>query len=473
MVRTKVVAILLGPAGVGLVGLYQSALGLVGIVAGLGIGQSAVREVAEAHGTGDKERVGRTIRVMRRTCWFSGLLGAGLTAALAWPISLWTFGSTDRVWAIALLGLTLLMGSISAGQNALIQGMRRIGDIARIQILSAIAGTSVSVGLYAWLGERGIVPALLLFAAVHLGISWWFARRVALPTAAITWPETAKHARRFISLGLAFMWGGLAGAGVAWVTRVWILRDFGMDANGIYQAAWVTSGLFAGFILRAMGMDFYPRLTAVAQDNQEVNRLVNEQTEVGMLLALPGLLGTLVFAPWIIRAFYTAQFLESAVLLPWFVLGIFGRVVSWPLGFIPPAKGAARWFAATETVFSGIELALVWVGLRWFGLVGAAAASAVLYVFVTIVVIWVAGRLSRFRWSPAVVRLLAVASILITGTFAVIVLTPPSFGMVSGGLITVATGFYCLRQITARVGPEHRISRMVARLPWIGQRLAP
>jgi PST family polysaccharide transporter len=221
-----------------------------------------------------------------------------------------------------------------------------------------------------------------------------------------------------------------------------------------------------------MGTDFYPRLTAVADDHLQVNRLVNEQTEIGILLALPGLLATLVFSPWIIHLLYTARFVEAANLLPWFVLGIFGRVVSFPLGYIPHAKGAARWFAATETVFSGLHLALVWVGLRWFGLVGVAAAFAVFYAFVTIVVLWGAARLSQFRWSPAVIRLLALASILIAATFALIKLTPPLFGMSSGGLITVATGFYFLRQITARLGPAHRISRMVVRLPWIGQRLA-
>ena len=44
MVRTKLVAMLLGPPGIGLVSLYQSATGLTGTLSGLGIGQSAVRQ---------------------------------------------------------------------------------------------------------------------------------------------------------------------------------------------------------------------------------------------------------------------------------------------------------------------------------------------------------------------------------------------------------------------------------------------
>ena len=311
MVQTKLVAVLLGPSGVGLVGLYQSATGLIGTVSGLGIGSSAVREVAEAHGSNNPERVARTVKVLRRACWATGVLGWLLTVVLAWPLSVWTFGTPDRTVPIALLGATLLLASISSGQMALVQGIRRIGDLARIQVLSSVGGAVISLGMYWWLGERGIVPVLIITGAVNLGFSWWTARRIALTAVTITWRESIRESGRLVSLGVAFMWSAVMVAGVGLMTRAWIVRDFGTEANGIYQAAWGISGVFAGFVLQAMGADFYPRLTAVSNDDLEVNRLVNEQTEVGVLLALPGLLATLVFAPWVIRLFYSAKFLEA------------------------------------------------------------------------------------------------------------------------------------------------------------------
>ena len=48
LVRIKIIAVLLGPAGIGLVSLYTSAIGLVGTASGFGIGSSGVREVALA-----------------------------------------------------------------------------------------------------------------------------------------------------------------------------------------------------------------------------------------------------------------------------------------------------------------------------------------------------------------------------------------------------------------------------------------
>lgn len=468
MASTKLIAGLLGPSGVGLVALYTSATGLVGTVSSLGIASSAVREVAEAHGSGDPERVARAVKVLRRACWATGLLGWLLTVVLAWPLSVWTFGTPERAVPIALLGVTLLLASISSGQMALVQGVRRIGDLAWLQVLPAIPGVVISVGFYAWLGERGIVPVMIILGVVNLGFSWWIARRIPLVPVSLTWRESFRESGRLVWLGMAFMWSGLLVAVGGFATRAWIVRDFGTEANGLYQAAWGISGVFAGFILQAMGADFYPRLTAVAKDNAEVNRLVNEQTEVGILLALPGLLATLVFAPWAIWIFYTAKFVAAGALLPWFVLGIFGRVVSWPLGFIILAKGDARMFAAVETFFGGLMLLLTWLGLRWWQVTGTAMAFAVLYGLHVVGMRWVAGWLSGFRWSSPVRRLLLQSAAAVLAAFGIAKLLPPVIAAVSGGLLVLAACYLCLLRLTMRLGPGHRISRLVTRFCTVG-----
>ncbi len=465
MFRTKLVAILLGPAGVGLVGLYQSATVLVATFAALGIDSSGVREVAEANGKGDPEKVAHTIKTLRRACWVTGVFGWILTIALSYPLSLWIFDSGDRAWPIALLGITLLLGSVSGGQRALLQGIRRIGDLARLSVISAIFSTVVAVGLYAWLGEGGIIPVLITMAAFNLGASWWFARKVEVVTVTQSFTKTWQNSKRLVGLGLAFMWSGLLTAGVELSIRSLIVRQLGLDANGIYQAAWGISGMFAGFILGAMGADFYPRLTAVADDSMAVNKHVNEQTEIGILLALPGIIGTLAFAPWMMQIFYTSKFLPGADLLPWFVLGVFGRVISWPLGFIQLAKGAKYWFAATQSVFNLIHLALCFVLLRSFGLWGVALAFASLYAFHVFGMRWVAGRLSGFRWTPAVLRLFVVSAILVGAGFCAQRWIPGQTGLIVGGLLSAISGIFSLRGIAGRLGESHRLVKLACRIP--------
>ena len=112
-----------------------------------------------------------------------------------------------------------------------------------------------------------------------------------------------------------------------------ILRDVGLGGNGIYYAAWGLSSLFANFVIRAMGIDFYPQATAAANDNAHLNRPVNKQVEVGILIAVPGLIATFGLGSYAVVIFYSVEVALGAVLLPWFVLGIFGCLILYPLGY--------------------------------------------------------------------------------------------------------------------------------------------
>lgn len=465
LVRVKIIAVLLGPAGVGLVSLYMSAIGLVGTVSGLGIGSSGVREVALAFSKQDPTAAARTVRILRRACWVTGLLGWALAASLAPLLSSWVTGSTKHAVAIAVLGVTLLLGAVNGGQTALLQGVRRIGDIARANVAAMLLNTGVAIGLYAWLGQRGIVPVLAATAAVSLGVSWWFARRVQVEEVALSWLDTIAGTRRLAGLGMAFMWSGLLMAGLDMATRSLITKDFGIEAAGLYQAAWALSGLFAGFILSAMGTDFYPRLTSVIHDHKLASNTVNEQTEIGMLLALPGLLGTLAFAPWMMEAFYTEQFLPAAALLPWFILGIFGRIVSWPLGFIQLAKGASRWFIATETVFVGFQLGLLYWVVPLLGLIGVAYIFAATYFLYTLAMLWVAKALIEFEWSAGMKKLLLVSGFFVLVGLGVRLVIPGWAGMLVGGAVTLAGGVLSLRGLASRLGANYRLCKLICAVP--------
>lgn len=465
MVRTKFVAVLLGPAGVGLMGTYLSITGLIGSMSGLGINSSGVREVAEASGTGDAEKVGRTILALRRMVWLTGCVGALVMLLGAVPLSRYTFDDTGHAVPIMFLAITIFFQAIQGGQMALIQGMRRIGDLARINVLGSFVGTAISIALYLWLGMEGIVPALIAMAVFNLGTSWWFARKIPVPKVEMTWRESFRQTGGLVKLGVAMMWASLVAAFVAYLTRALIAQDIGIEAVGVFQAAFSLSGMFINFVLGAMGADFYPSLTAVSGDNEKMCKLVNEQTEIGLLLAVPGLIATIVLAPWVIQIFYTGAFSQAADLLRWFVFGCLGRVVSWPMGFIMLAKGESRLFLVTETIFGLTHVALLWVGLKVFGLTGVAMAFMALYVLYTLGMLLVSHHLIDFCWSKGVVGLLAILFPVALVTLLSSLLLAVIPATIIGFAICLIVCVYCLRQLGKRLGLSHRICRMVRKVP--------
>jgi len=467
LVKNKIVAVLLGPGGLGLVGLYMSATAVVSVAASLGLNSSGVREIAEAHAKNDAVSLARTVVVLRRLCWLLGCAGWLATMALAWPLSLWTFGSAERTLDIAILGSTVMLTVIGGGQVALLQGMRRIADLAQINFLCVAAATVISLILYAFGGLRAIVPTLILSVLANLFINWLFVRRVELPSYSLTWRETFRSAGPLLRLGVALMWNGLLVTSVALATRALIVRQLGIDESGLYQAAWTISGMFSGFVLAAMSTDFYPRLAGVAADNAALRRLVNEQTEVGLLLALPGILGTLVFAPALLELLYTSKFVPAADLLPWFLAGVFIQVISWPIGFILLAKSHSFTFAWVETVINASQVVLLLIALRSFGLVGASLAFCATQIIHICIYFYIVNREAEFAWAPAVFKLVGSGAAFMTSALALHYFAHSWPRLVAGVLMVAASSCFSVRRLLPMVGPSSRVGRIIWRLPFI------
>lgn len=465
MVRVKFAAVLIGTTGVGLISSFGALQGLIGTLAGLGLQSSAVRDIAAAVGKGDQEATARAVLTLRRLCWLTGLAGMTAMMLLSPLLSQATFGHRDYALDIAALGVIILFGNLSGGQMALIQGMRRIGDMARANIFGAAAGTVAAIGFYTALGLRGIIPTLVTVAALQLALSWYFARRVPVPKVELTLTQTFAEASGMVRLGLVMMWNGLMGSGVAYLTVTLITQHEGTQAVGLYSAAFALSGMFVNFVLGAMGADYYPRLTGVATDKPAMVRMVNEQTEIGLLLALPGLLATMALAPWIMQIFYTREFLGAVELLQWFILGCLGRVISWPLGYVMLALNKGRWFLLTETSFNLVHVALIALGLQLYGIEGVAIAFVVMYVGYIAAVLLISRHLISFKWSAECTRigLLSLPAIGVIFILSRLASLWPATGL--GISLTLIASVLCLRGLVTRVGSEHRIVRAITRLP--------
>jgi antigen flippase len=451
IIRTKALAVWLGPAGFGLLGLYSSIADLAQSIAGMGINSSGVRQIAEATGAGDTERIARAAVALRRVAILLGVSGAAILIAFSRQISLLTFGGDQHATAVKLLSATVFFSCLSGGQAALIQGMRRISDLVRMAVLGAVAGASTSIPLVYFLREEGILPALISGAAISLIVSWWYSRKIQVRTPSMTVGQLWREATGLLKLGFAFMASGLMMTGAAYAIRVLVLRKLGFDAAGLYQSAWMLGGMYVGIILGAMGTDFYPRLTTAAQDNKTCNRLVNEQTQVSILLAAPGVIATLTLAPLVITLFYSSKFQEAVEVLRWLCLGMALRVISWPMGFIIIAKGAKGSFFWSELAWTVLYLGLAWASVSAFGLNGAGIAFFGSYIFHVLMIYVIVRHLSGFRWSAANIKIglffILVLSLVFGGFYGL----PYRLAMTVGLLALLASIVYAMRNLLSLV----------------------
>lgn len=467
LLRMKAVALLLGPAGVGLIGILQNIMATVSTVSALGFDNVGTRQIAKAAGCGDY----RDIDAARRALFWGTMILAAFGGLALWALRNLI---ADRILddeslgkTIGWLGLGVALSVAAGSQRALLNGMRRIGDIARVSVLSSLASTVLGIPLLVWMGEDALLLFILLAPLATFVISHFFVAQLApVRSSSTPFRVLAGQWRVLAKLGSAFMLAGLAGSVGQLLVRSLVQNELGSEELGYFQAAWVISMTYIGFVLTAMGTDYYPRLTAAVANHGEANRLVNEQTEVAVLLAGPILLGMLALAPWIIQLLYSAEFRPAAAVLRWQIMGDVLKIASWPLGFIILAAGDGRTFVLTESIVMIIFAATTWLLLPATGILATGISFFLMYAVYLPVVYWLAWRRTGFHWSRRAVRDLSLI-LVSAGTVSILGAWHERLAAVIGLFAATAFGVAATIRLAAAAeldGPFVRIASAVRRL---------
>lgn len=448
LVRMKVLALLLGPVGVGLAGLYLSLIQTGATVAALGLGTAGTRQIAAADAAGDAATIGRVRRAL-----FWGTVGLALLGgAIFWTARAWiadyALGDRSRGDEVGWLAIGVALTVAAGSQGALLTGLRRIGDLARLQVSSGVAGALFgALAVWAW-GTDGIIAMVLVAPLVAFLVGHFYVAR--LPR--VTGPRPNVRAlfgelKALGVIGFAIMVSALAAVLSQLIVRVMVQRELGGDALGHFQAAWAISVAYLGIALNAMGTDYFPRLSALIEDPEAASRLVNEQTEVALLLASPVVIALLGLAPLAVSVLYSAEFLPAVQVLQWQLLSDLLKVMSWPLGFALLAASSGKVFIVAETVAVSIMLAMAAIGLPLIGIEATGVAFLAMYMVYLPLVFWLCARRIGFRWTQPV--LLQGASVI---SLAVLVIVAARWSDVVGAVLALAfagaLGLWALARIS-------------------------
>lgn len=464
IVRTKAMAVLLGPAGFGLMGAFTAIADMARSVVAMGVSNSGVRQIAESVSSGDAEKIALTVLVLRRTSLVLGLCGALLLMFFSSPISTLTFGTRDHAWGVALLSIAIFFRLVAEGQGALLQGMRRIGDMAKVAMFGSVLGTVAGIPLIYWLRQDGIVPSLIAVSCASALATWWYSRKVRINRPAASHAEVKVEVRSLLKLGLAFMASGLLMMGAAYAVRIILIRHAGLEAAGLYQSAWTVGGLYVGFVLQAMSADFYPRLVGAISDHAVANRLVNEQAHISLLLAGVGVLATISFAPVVLHLLYSADFAGAIETLRWICLGMMLRVITWPMGYIIVARGVQKIFFLTEVAWTAVNVGLSLLLVNWMGAKGAGIAFFASYIFHGLMIYPIARHMTGFRWSAENVRTAAWILSLVAVVFLSFYVLSAPLAIAVGCLATAIAAIHSVYTLMNLVGDEALPAGLTRRL---------
>lgn len=405
IIRSKFIAVLLGTSGVGILGLYQSSTDLIKQLSSLGLSQSAIRDVSEANGSGDFNRISKTVTVLSKLVWATGLFGMIAVMILSPTLSKITFGNYDYSIPIFFLSVTLLFDQLCAGQKVILQGLRRLMELAKASSIGLTLGLIVSIPLYYMFGIQGIVPTLILNSITSFIISWYYSKKVKVLNVDFTIKETLKEGKIMLRLGIAMNISGIATVISAFILRSFIRSCNGPDAVGIFTAGYSIINIYIGMVFTAMSTDFYPRLAAVHKDNAMCKKIINQQSEIGILLLSPLLIICIVIMPFVIRLLYSSQFCSAYDFIIFAAIGMFFRFASVLVAHLFLAKGASRLYIINEIVSCTYMLVLNLIGYKLMNLLGLGISFMISYMIYIVQVIIVTGKFYDFRFTTTVIKM--------------------------------------------------------------------
>ena len=451
ILKSKIIAVLLGPAGLGLISIFNSTSALIASCTNLGISVSAVKSIATEGASKDENRRNTIIAVVNKLVWVTGFFGFLVTIILSPFLSKISFGNYSYTFSFALLGISLLGLQVSNGQITILQGLRKVKLIALSSLIGAIFGFFISIPLYYMYGADGIVPSLVLSSLAAVITSWYFLKKVQIPSIDINFSTLKKEGTSIIKLGFLVSVAVIFPAMVGYLVRLFIANIGNIEDVGLYTAGFAIVGTYVGMVFSAMSTDYYPSLSEVSNDNTKCTQKINQQILISILILTPILITLIVFIKLGIIFLYSGKFLGTIKMIQWAALGVFFQAFSWCIAFVFLAKGDSKIYFWNELI-PNIYMLIINCSCYYIaGLEGMGVSFLIGYILYALQVFLVAKKRYGFKFDVHILKICTILLSLLIFAFLVVYFFNTRIQYSIGSVIIVFSFYYSLRILNDKI----------------------
>lgn len=395
LVILKLVAMFVGPTGLGLLGNFMSLTTMASVFAGGGIGNGIAKYVAQY-----KKQPIRQARFIGSAMTYGttvSLLILAITVIAAKPLATRVLGNPDQAWLMPCFGIAQLLCFIGTATIAVANGQQRLDLFAKISITAYLITIPIAYLLIVYFGMAGAAIALLLaISCTALPALYYIAtspsRRVLRFRAS---KDDLLNLGRFSVMVLA---STVFFPSAEIFIRNQIIAQLGYEQAGIWQALNRLSGAYLGFFTIFLSTHYMPRLSTITLKHEllvEVRRYL-----WGVGLAFLGFALVLyMMREWVIRLLFSSSFLAMGDLVQMQLLGDFFRLMSYVIGFLGVAKAAVQLYVIAELLQTGMYTFFSWFALQHGGrlddIVRGYLWTYMLYFVVTLVCLFIYSRTRR------------------------------------------------------------------------------
>ncbi len=431
----KVAAVMLGPAGIGLIGLLTSLSGLIKTTASLGVSQSVVKDISEQNAKNDQEKYSLLIRLTHRLLLLTSLFGFVIVLLII-PFRDVFSAEALSFYDFIFLGIAVTFIIFWEGQLAILKGMRKLVYLAKANIIASLLSVVLSCLIYVFFKDSGIIPVLVLTPLIALFVSSIYVKKIKLINTPLSnnWGELA---RPIIKTGLALSFATILSHLTVFFTSLYIVHKSSLTELGYYNVGILMMVGYFSVIINAVTTDYYPRIAAVFEDNNKILNELNKQSMVSLTICLPIFVIFIFILPFALPFLFSQEFI---VAIDFIKIGVFGTLItilSNQFDLILVVKRDTKVFIACALVLRLIELGCNLFFFHNYGLVGLGWSIVVTAILHLIIMMFIVNKLYSIKYNGLMLRVLFFVVIYISFVTILSVVTFESVKLAVGVVLSL------------------------------------
>lgn len=386
LISTKVVANIIGPSGIAMLGQLNNINTMLQGVAGGGIRNGVTKYIAEYKNDNNrvKNYISNALYISSIFTLAISILCIAGNKLLSNKIML----SGDYGYVFLVLGFTIFLFTLNSLLISILNGFKEFKKYVVVNISSSVFSLIFSVALCVVWGLKGAMISAVTFQSVVLFVTIFQCRKCSWFNKVYFF---GKADIKVIKEYLQYTLMSLVTLSVVPVTQM-ILRGYVISEISITEAGWwdgmnKISHLYLSVITTSLSVYILPRMSEL----NDKWKLKQELLKCYKLIIPFMLICTLVI--YILRHFliwllFTPDFYPMENLFIWQLLGDVFKISSWILSYLMLAKQKTKVFILTE-ILSGVSgLIIRYICTKHYGVIGLNIGYMINYIIYFVCMIW-------------------------------------------------------------------------------------
>jgi len=383
LISVKIVAAIIGPAGVALVGQLNNFASIAMAFSSGGINSGITKYVAEYKN--DNSVIATFLSNALRITVICSFVCSLILLSFARKISELVMLSPDYWYVFAIFGVTIFMYALNNMLISIVNGYKVFRIYVYISIANSVIGVAFTVALVLCWQLKGALISAVTYQSIMLVVTLWMLRNAVW----LRWNMFKEKlsrtiANKYFRYTLMTLTTALTVPIVQMILRGYVMKEISPVEAGWWEGMNRISNMYLLVITSSFSVYYLPRLSEIS-DGTELRHEIFKAYKVIVPMLLMGLTVVYILRFFIIHLLFTKDFLPMADLFIWQMVGDFFKICSWLLAFLMIAKSMAKRFIYTEIIFAITYLALGYLFIHLNGIVGLCQGYLLNYIIYMIV----------------------------------------------------------------------------------------